>query len=84
MSILPDIRKQLLKMGASETGDAVDNVMLQGMWGQMQALRNEMNEAKKAAAAEAAKPYLEAIEQIEKRYAMFLKLSSTSVREGGK
>jgi ribulose kinase len=81
MSILPDVRKALLKIGASETGDVLGNEMLQGLWGQIQDLRAEMNEAKKAAAAEAAKPYLEAIEQIEKRYAMFLKLSSTDVRE---
>lgn len=84
MSILPTIRKQLLKLGASETADAQDNLMLQGLWSQMQALRAEMNEAKKQAAAEAAKPYLEAIDQIEKRYAMFLKLSSSSVRENNR
>ena len=51
MSILPEIRKQLLKMGASETDDAQDNMMLQAMWVQMQELRAEMNQAKKDAAA---------------------------------
>lgn len=81
MSILPDIRKQLLKLGASETAGQVDNDALQALWNQMQDIRAEMNEAKKAAAAAAAQPYLDAMEQIEKRYAMFLKLSSSSVRE---
>ena len=84
MSILPDIRKQLLRLGASETASQSDNELVQSLWGQMQDVRAEMNEAKKVAAAEAAKPYLEIIDQIEKRYAMYLKLSSTSVRESGR
>lgn len=81
MSILPEIRRSLLKLGASETGDQQDNEILKGLWEQMQVIRAEMNEAKKQAASDAAKPYLDAMEQIEKRYAMFIKLSSTSVRE---
>jgi hypothetical protein len=81
MSILASVRKRLLELGASEMAGQQDNDMLKGLWNQMQDLRAEMNQAKKDAAAEAAKPYLEAIEQVEKRYAMFLKLSSTDVRE---
>lgn len=49
---------------------------IKAMWDQIQEIKLEMNAAKKAAAEEAAKPYLEAIEKIEKRYAMYLKLQS--------
>jgi hypothetical protein len=46
------------------------------MWDKMQLLREEMNLAKKVAAAEAALPYLELISEIEKRYAVLLRLTS--------
>jgi hypothetical protein len=77
MSILADIRKQL--MGKSESTE--QEILSEGsaitdMWNQIQDLKLEMNQAKRLAAEEAAKPYLEAIEKIEKRYAMFLKLQS--------
>ena len=81
MSILPEIRRQLLALGASETGGLVDNDALKALWERQQEIRAEMNEAKKLAAAETSKPYLELLGQIEKRYAMFMKLSSSSVRE---
>lgn len=74
--ILKEVRARISAMGNSEFAAVADQPMLKGMWEQLQDLRAEMNEAKKLAAAEAAKPYQEAIEQLEKRYAMLLKLSS--------
>ena len=76
MTLLTDVRKKITALGSTEV-DARDNhPVLEDLWNQLQDLKEEMNDAKKAAAAEAAKPYLETIEQIEKRYALFLKLSS--------
>jgi hypothetical protein len=76
--ILKEVRARIAKLGNSEFAAVADQPMLRQMWEQIQDLRAEMNEAKKAAAAEAAKPYLETIEQVEKRYAMLLKLSSSN------
>ena len=77
MNILSDVRKKLMK----STEYTEQEILSQGsaittMWDQIQELRLEMNAAKKLAAEEAAKPYLEAIASIEKRYAMYLKLQS--------
>lgn len=74
--VLKSVRKRLSELGNSEFSAREDQPALVEMWEKMQDLREEMNEAKKAAAAEAAKPYLEAIQEIEKRYAMLLKLSA--------
>jgi hypothetical protein len=75
-SILAEIRKQMMVSGASETELLADEGFVKNLFDQIQGLRLEMNEAKKAAAAEAAKPYLEMIEKIEKQYALMIKLSS--------
>lgn len=69
------MRKQLMSAG-SEANALAETGAVQELWGQIQNLKLEMNQAKKEAAEEAAKPYLEAIEKIERRYAMFLKLQS--------
>jgi hypothetical protein len=77
MSILADIRKQLMKSTESTEQEILsEGSAITAMWDQIQTLKLEMNAAKKAAAEEAAKPYLEAIEKIERRYAMYLKLQS--------
>lgn len=60
----------------SEFAAVAGNESLQGMLDDIQRLREEMNEAKKAAMVEAAKPYLEAIKHLEENYALYLKLSS--------
>lgn len=74
--ILTDVRNALASFGGSEF-DAKSNMpALQDMWDKQQELRREMNEAKKKAAEEAAKPYLEAMEEIQRRYAFVLKLQS--------
>ena len=77
--ILAQVRRRLMEVGAAE-GLELDDPMISGLFDQIQGLRTEMNEAKKEAATAAAKPYMEAIDQIEKRYAMFLKLRSTATR----
>jgi hypothetical protein len=77
MSVLSDIRKQLMdKTGTTEQEVLSEGTAITAMWNQIQDLKLEMNQAKRIAAEEAAKPYLEAIEKIEKRYAMLLKLQS--------
>lgn len=77
MSILATVRKQLMKSTESTEQEILaEGTAITEMWDQIQILKLEMNAAKKAAAEEAAKPYLEAIEKIEKRYAMYLKLQS--------
>lgn len=75
-SILASLRKQLMESGSSEAEVLADGA-LQDLFENIQALTLEMNEAKKAAAAEAAQPYLETIEKAEKQYAMMVKLSAT-------
>ena len=77
MSILADIRRQLMKnTEATEQEILSEGTAITAMWDQIQQLKLEMNAAKKAAAEEAARPYLEAIDKIERRYAMYLKLQS--------
>lgn len=74
--ILNKVRNEVANLGGSEL-DAVENMpALQALWDQMQDLRNEMNVAKKSAAEEAAKPYMELITEIEKRYALILKMTN--------
>ena len=75
--ILHDIRKKLAKLNKVEIISKEDQPALQEMWEKMQDLREEMNAAKKAASFEAAKPYLELILEIEKRYAVLLRLTTS-------
>ncbi len=75
--ILAQVRRRLLEMGASEQAEQ-DDPYIAGLFDQLQDLRNEMNQAKKDAAAEAARPYLETIEAVEKRYAVYIRLRATS------
>lgn len=78
--ILAKVRRSLMEMGASEMREAASDETLQANFDRLQELRREMNEAKKEAAAKAAEPYLEVIEQVEKQYAMYLKLKGQSTR----
>lgn len=75
-SLLANIRKQMMQSGTSEAELLADEGHAKSLFDQIQNLRLEMNEAKKAAAADAAKPYLETIEKIERQYALIVKLSS--------
>jgi hypothetical protein len=76
MSILRDMRMKLAEMKASEFATMEDQPALKEMWDQLQALRGEMNAAKKVAMLEAAKPYMDTIQEIETRYAFLLRLSA--------
>ena len=77
MSVLAEVRKQLMKSTEGTEQEILsEGSAISAMWDQIQSLKLEMNAAKKAAAEEAAKPYLEAIDKIERRYAMYLKLQS--------
>ena len=77
MNILATVRKQLMSKTASTEQEILsEGTAITAMWDHLQDLKLEMNAAKKAAAEEAAKPYLEAMEKIERRYAMYLKLQS--------
>lgn len=73
---LQRVREQLKDLGFSEFASVAENEALQHLFDQRQLLKAEMNVAKREAAAEAAKPYEEALEKIEKQYAMYLKLQS--------
>lgn len=73
---LSQVRRKLLEMGASEQIEQ-DDPYIAGLFNQLQALRQEMNEAKKEAAAEAARPYLETIDAVEKRYGVYIRLRAT-------
>jgi len=76
MSILSDFRSNLSKLKINEFASVEDQPSLKEMWSRMQELREEMNLAKRNALNEAAKPYMEVIEQIEKRYSVILRLSN--------
>jgi hypothetical protein len=73
--LLRQVRAEISKAGGSEL-KALDLAGTQALFDSLQDLKQEMNEAKKQAAAEAAKPYLDAMETIEKRYALLLKLKA--------
>lgn len=68
------IRKNIAKMGGSEAKAIATNSGLKSLWADKQALLSEMNSAKKAAAEEAAKPYLELIAEIDEQYAVLLQM----------
>jgi hypothetical protein len=74
--LLTDIRNSISSFGSSEFDAVANQPALLEMWDKVQELKLEMNQAKKKAAEEAAAPYLEAITEIERRYAFILKLQS--------
>lgn len=75
MSALSEVRKQLMtRSGTTEQEILSEGTAITTMWEQIQDLKIEMNQAKKDAAAAAAAPYLDAIDKIERRYAMYIKL----------
>ncbi len=71
MSVLEEVRTKLM---TNELSIIDDQPALLEIWQKMQQLREEMNEAKKIAAAKAAEPYLETMVALEKNYAFLLKL----------
>jgi hypothetical protein len=68
------IRANIAAVGGSEARAIATNESLKVMWNDKQALLAEMNQAKKAAASAAAKPYLELIEELDQQYAFLLQM----------
>lgn len=74
--LLKKLRDELAEAGKSEFVAQNKQPELKRLIDQMQELRLEMAQAKKQAAEEAAKPYLEVLGKLEKRYAFMLKLAA--------
>ena len=66
-----------VRKNISNLGLRANNESLQELWAQKQSLLQEMNAAKRAAAEEAARPYLETIAEVDEMYATILALIST-------
>lgn len=67
-------RREIATHGTSEL-DVRENLPdAQDLWRQIQNLKKEMNIAKRKAAEEAAKPFMEQIHELEEEYAFVLKL----------
>lgn len=66
------IRSNIAAAKGSEVKAITDNSSLRALWEDKQALLAEMNSAKRLAADEAAKPYLELIEELDQQYAVLL------------
>lgn len=67
-------RKDILKSGHTEIDIREELADAQELWDQISQLRIQMNEAKRKAADEAAKPFLEKIKELEDEYSLILKL----------
>ena len=75
--LIKTVSKNISSLGNSEVQLRSNNEGLQELWQQKQQLLAEMNAAKKKAAEEAAKPYLEAIAEIDEMYATILALTGS-------
>ena len=75
--LIKTVRKNISSLGNSEVQLRSNNEGLQELWQQKQQLMAEMNIAKKKAAEEAAKPYLEAIAELDEMYATILALTGS-------
>lgn len=71
-SVLEQVRTELTKLGKTDTGENFE--ALKDLFGRMQDLREEMNEAKKEASIQAAEPYLALMKELEEDYATLLKM----------
>lgn len=68
------IRANIVEMRGSEVKAIATNDSLKALWNDKQALLAEMNRAKKQAAEEAAKPYLDLIQEVDIQYAFLLQM----------
>ena len=73
MSVVDGVRKDFTDR--SELNFQNESPGLKELWQKAQDIREAMNNAKKAAAARAAEPFLAELEEIETSYALMLKLS---------
>lgn len=72
--LIQRVRKNIALAGGSEALALSTDASIKQLWTDKQELIQEMNKAKKAAAEEAAKPYLDLIEEINKQYAFLLQM----------
>lgn len=68
------IRRNILIAGGSELKAMANDEGLKSLWDDKQQLLLEMNKAKKIAAEEAAKPYLELIHDLDEQYGFLLQM----------
>lgn len=71
-------RKAVAHSGGSEVFCLVNNEGLHELWKQRQAILEQMNIAKKAAAAAAAAPYLDMLVELDEEYSMLLRMIGES------
>lgn len=71
---LTGARIAIAQLNGNEARAISSNSMMKDLWTRRQALMLEMNEAKKRAAEEAARPYQAQIEDIDTEYAFLLHL----------
>lgn len=69
-------RRGLVDSGGSEVDLRQNLDGASELWDKIQEVKAKMNIAKKAAAEEAAKPFLQEITELEEEYAFIIKLSS--------
>jgi hypothetical protein len=69
---IKNTRLMISNLGGSELKAVANSETLQKLFLQKQALIAEMNQAKREAADEAAKPYLEAIQSVDEKYSFML------------
>jgi hypothetical protein len=69
---IKNTRIMISSLGGSELKAVADSKVLQKLFDQKQKLIAEMNQAKREAADAAAKPYLEAIKEVDETYAFML------------
>lgn len=76
--LIRNVRLYISKNGNSELDIVANDEYMQDLFRKKQELINEMNITKRKAADDAAAPYLEAIAEIDKAYAMMLSLSGNN------
>ncbi len=76
--LIRNVRLYISKHGNSELEIVANDEYMQDLFRKKQELINEMNNTKRKAADEAAAPYLEAIAEIDRQYAMMLTLNGNS------
>ena len=75
------VRNTIAQLGGSELKALATDESLQELFTQKQILHAEMNAAKRKAAEEAAKPFLESIAEIDIMYGMLLRFIGENKKE---
>jgi hypothetical protein len=76
MSVLDDVRLKLSKIGVNEQDVRDKQAGLVEIFKELQQVRYAMNAEKIKAANEAAVPYLQKIDELEKKYALLLRINA--------